>query len=574
MENRKLAVLLLVGALAVWMSLGLSFWFVTDDAFISFRFARNLADGHGLRYNLTSEAPVEGFSNLLWVLIAAVVELIRLPPQGVMPLLSFLCGGAVVLVTHRIAVERLNLSVAGGAVAALATAASPIFLIWNTGGLATMAFCLLIILTFDQWVMREEWGSGWTQFILAALLILIRTEGFAWVAVFAVMVAMVSKSGGGRPIPARTFGAVLLGLVGLLVGYWLWRYSWFGDVVSNVTAAKVSSEASSFVSGRNYLLTLTLELIAPIFYLLGVFRLGAGTSLRVWLLASMAVAFPTYAMVVGGDFMAMGRFVLPSVPFAAMLLGVAVDPWLRRKPNLGHVLGIVGLIVVGILPLYRVYLVPKEVRKSVRFRFNTEAYRSEAEQWGFMRSNSSKWVALGKSMHQVTKPGDSLVVGAIGAVGYFSEREIFDVFGLVSPSVLQSDGSRDSTGKHSPGHKLAVKNIFFLPQEPTVLFFRLDRGEESFRAVNRIRTLSGNMEVRSGYVPMEYPVLIDDEPWTLTMLQRAGRGVQTDEVWEEFLSLFGPRGRRKDVTEKVEVPTFLELRSRHSSKDEESEKSE
>ena len=25
------------------------FWFVTDDAFISFRYARNLAAGHGLR---------------------------------------------------------------------------------------------------------------------------------------------------------------------------------------------------------------------------------------------------------------------------------------------------------------------------------------------------------------------------------------------------------------------------------------------------------------------------------------------------------------------------------------------
>ena len=28
------------------------FWTVVDDAFISFRYARNLALGHGLRYNL------------------------------------------------------------------------------------------------------------------------------------------------------------------------------------------------------------------------------------------------------------------------------------------------------------------------------------------------------------------------------------------------------------------------------------------------------------------------------------------------------------------------------------------
>ncbi len=37
---------------------------IFDDAFISYRYARNLADGFGLVWNL-GEAPVEGFTNLL-----------------------------------------------------------------------------------------------------------------------------------------------------------------------------------------------------------------------------------------------------------------------------------------------------------------------------------------------------------------------------------------------------------------------------------------------------------------------------------------------------------------------------
>ena len=40
--------------------------FIADDAFISLRYARRLLDGHGLTW--TDGQPVEGYSNLLWVL--------------------------------------------------------------------------------------------------------------------------------------------------------------------------------------------------------------------------------------------------------------------------------------------------------------------------------------------------------------------------------------------------------------------------------------------------------------------------------------------------------------------------
>ena len=45
--------------------------FFLDDAFISFRYAANLVQGHGLVWN-PGELPVEGFTNLLWVLIMAI----------------------------------------------------------------------------------------------------------------------------------------------------------------------------------------------------------------------------------------------------------------------------------------------------------------------------------------------------------------------------------------------------------------------------------------------------------------------------------------------------------------------
>ena len=56
-------------------------WFITDDAFISFRYVRNLLDGHGLVFNPGEY--VEGYTNFLWVLeLAAIWRLFGLRPEA------------------------------------------------------------------------------------------------------------------------------------------------------------------------------------------------------------------------------------------------------------------------------------------------------------------------------------------------------------------------------------------------------------------------------------------------------------------------------------------------------------
>ena len=62
-------------------------WFLCDDAFISFRYVRNLLEGHGLVFNPGEY--VEGYSNFLWVLeLAAIWELSGVAPERAAPWLS------------------------------------------------------------------------------------------------------------------------------------------------------------------------------------------------------------------------------------------------------------------------------------------------------------------------------------------------------------------------------------------------------------------------------------------------------------------------------------------------------
>ena len=58
-------------ALSAWSFRG----YVKDDAYISFRFGRNLLHGHGLSFN-PGEAPVEGYSNPSWVVVFALLDMV------------------------------------------------------------------------------------------------------------------------------------------------------------------------------------------------------------------------------------------------------------------------------------------------------------------------------------------------------------------------------------------------------------------------------------------------------------------------------------------------------------------
>src|SRR5688572_20411043 len=81
-----------------------------DDAMISMRYARNLADGHGLVWN-PGEAPVEGYTNFLWTLWMALVHLTGISDaKAALPVLlsSVACLLATAAVVRAIATRVAN----------------------------------------------------------------------------------------------------------------------------------------------------------------------------------------------------------------------------------------------------------------------------------------------------------------------------------------------------------------------------------------------------------------------------------------------------------------------------------
>src|SRR5690349_8932189 len=94
--------LVIAGVLALWAGYAYMHWFLCDDAFVSFRYARNLWQGHGLVWNRGER--VEGYTNFLWVIELALAHVtVGARPEDAALSLSVLCTLGVFWATAKLA---------------------------------------------------------------------------------------------------------------------------------------------------------------------------------------------------------------------------------------------------------------------------------------------------------------------------------------------------------------------------------------------------------------------------------------------------------------------------------------
>ena len=502
--RRLSAPLVLALVCAPWALLVGRFWFITDDAFISFRYAKHFAQGLGLRFNPGDHVPVEGYSNFLWVLVAAAVERAGAEVTFWVPLFSALCGLALLVLLFRRL--RASAGLAASAWGLLTLACLPPFAMWSTSGLETMPFALLVYLVFDRLVLRDPVnGPSARDAVVAGLLgiavALIRVEGLAWVAVIVAVAAGGRWLAGGRRLkPYALCAAVALGGYAL---YFLWRWSYHEALVPNTMVAKSGLPPSYYVRGLQYVATHFLVFPGSLLLVVASFiglRRGAALGLPV---VAMAWAFPAYAVVTTGDFMAMSRLLVPGLAFQTILFAWTFDDLRQRTRSAGPVAALATLVVVlDVLPAWDLHVVPQPVRFAVHFRHGdpnkwnfanertVEQLRdgheacvkfSELKQWEFQDTNVARGRAIGAALARFADSrgieSPSMVRGGIGAFGYYSDIYVHDRYGLVTPWVARTEVDPNEPMRW-PGHDRHTTIGEFMDEEPTFVYATLLIGED------------------------------------------------------------------------------------------------
>ena len=461
--TRDLA-LALAAALAAYAALAARFAFVCDDAYISFRYARHLAQGLGLRFNAGEAPPVEGYSNLLWTLAIAAAERAGIAPELASNALSASAGALLVALATRLAQRRLALGRAATAATALFLATLPPVALWATGGLETMAFALAVFLAFERLELDPGRPRALQAGLAAAAAALLRVDGAAWAAL-AIGAAAADRARLADRAWRRALLVSLAPLAAAVLAQLAFRVGYHGDWLPNTARVKGGLSALRLERGARYLGVLLLS--APSLALAAALAplgwRGPSRPLAARAAAPVAAA-AAYAVFVGGDFMPFGRFLVVAAPFLALAFAASLAA-LARRPAVAATVAALA-VASSALACFDLAVAPRAWREALHFRWNDPAYRSEVEQWRAMRGRAREWSDVGRALARLERPGESIVLAAIGAIGYRCELVVHDRFGLVDREVARRAAPH---ARASPGHDRGVGIEFFLARRPTYL---------------------------------------------------------------------------------------------------------
>lgn len=316
-----------------WLALAvaqvLDAWFLCDDAFICFRYARNLIEGHGLVFNRGER--VEGYTQLAWVLeIAALWGWLGIRPEHASLVLSvaFTLGTAfwTLRLAHATPLAQMRWVATWLAAGLLAVNAS--FGAWTTSGMETRQFTFLAVAGLGLFSSdRTAWGS-----LALGLATWTRPEGALLALVCIGWHLAASRACGSRI--SRNLLAAAGPVVVLVVAMFAFRLLYYGDWLPNTYHAK--HIRPWYEAGSRYLLSATLDtglyLQLPLTLLaVCVFRKTARGSLH--LLALLCVVpHAAYCAHIGGDFFEY-RFLDFYWPLLAIASADAIV-WLARGRRL------------------------------------------------------------------------------------------------------------------------------------------------------------------------------------------------------------------------------------------------
>jgi arabinofuranosyltransferase len=396
--------------------------YVTDDTFIHLQYARRLAQGHGLVFNVGER--VYGCTSPLWAALLAAGMALGIPGLALARALGLAAALASVFLFFRLARSTL-VSPAVRALATVTWAGHAWMLRWAVSGMETplaAALALAGFVTFASARGRERTALTGTLWTLAALT---RPEA---VFLLALWGALLIADARGRP--ARWIAGLLPPL--LIYGGWLlFARLYYGTPWPQTLAAKTAGGTGLAYQLENLWrqvkivgatdAVLVAVLAAALLATRG--RAAAGEkgplALLPWAwLAGVPVLYAVRGVPV------VSRYLVPLLPVLAWLAWHAAERWwrgdapdaARERRAVGFAMALAGAALAQNFAVYAAEVVP-------HVRSFSAGLEGSLVRWG-------RW--FGENA-----PRDAAIAAPdIGALGYYSGLRVVDLAGLVTPAMI------------------------------------------------------------------------------------------------------------------------------------------
>jgi arabinofuranosyltransferase len=282
------------------------FWFLTDDAFIAFRYISNSMRGLGYTWNGPPFRPVEGYTSFLWVvLLEAIWRLSGQEPPVTANIVSFCFAagtmGIGIMMLGRLplreSLDRIRLPLLFLVLIAVLT--NRTFLTWSSSGLETAMFNFWVMAWLFCALFLRVHKPKWllSMALTAAAATLTRPDGLLLTAatlllsIMTVVPLVYSK---------KTYLWHLLALspFWLVVAHFVWRKIKYGEWLPNTFAAKYIGIWPE--SGWRYFLSFTIEYALWFWLFLAILFLlkGYQSPKRLWLQLRQQLVPPSYPLII------------------------------------------------------------------------------------------------------------------------------------------------------------------------------------------------------------------------------------------------------------------------------------
>ncbi len=453
---------LVVGLLLPLVLLAVCMWrvraFTVDDAYISFRYARNLANGLGLVFNAGER--IEGYTNFLFTCLLALAIKVGLDPDRTSKILGGAAALGSVALTYGIA-SRLRAPRKVPVLATWLLAGSLPTAGWAVFGMETSLFVALLLL--GTWLFLRERDRPdafpWSGAALAAAG-LTRPEAPMFAGLLMLFLAGKAVEKGSK----RSLFAPIVDLferrnlvraalfVGPIAAHVIFRRAYYGTWLPNTFEAKTGNLHQQIEGGLRYLKAYPAHAGPVVYVALGGLALAIAKRRRdLGAIAAIAIAVLAYVVLVGGDWMPYFRFLAPFEPFCFLLVDAVarglLEEWsavedralaLRPLTPAATFRRAARLVAGGAIAAFALFTAWSRGRA---FTDGARAIEDERRFWTSAAGGVAAWFA---------EHGErgTIAVADMGYIAYATDYPILDLLGLVDPVISRLPGGyTNKTGR-------------------------------------------------------------------------------------------------------------------------------
>jgi hypothetical protein len=413
-----------------------------DDAFITFRYARNIVHGVGFLYNAGER--VLGTTTPFYTLLMAALSIITRSENY--PVLAWvtnaLADATSMFLLYHLG-RRLSNSPLVGWAAALLWAIAPMSVTFAIGGMETSVFILLMLATFIAHIERRLYLSA----TFAAMAFLTRPDAVLIVAL--VFGQLVLENVNPKTFNVKTLAAWALVFASVAAPWLIFATAYFGSPIPQ----SVSAKSLAYRLPQEAALARFIQHLGVPFSESDVFDVGGLIRLVIYLTLYLAallsafrreprslplLAYPLLyvAIFAVGNPLIFRWYLAPPLP--AYCLGILLGIWQLShiqfqvsNSKLEHLKSGIWNLIFGLI--VALYLVA-----------GLRAWTLHPDHGPDRPAPQMAFIQLELLYHQVAadlKPhvnaSTVIAAGDIGALGYDTNARILDTLGLISPQTLQ-----------------------------------------------------------------------------------------------------------------------------------------